>query len=360
MDETRRPALPAPSPIAAVVERGAGIEAWHGASVAVVDGSGHLIASFGDPALSTMTRSAIKPFQATALVESGAARALAVPPEELAIACASHSGTDAHVRVVERLLARSGAQTSDLGCGAHLPIGYRLDGRLPLAGEDQDPLRNNCSGKHAGFLALARWLGEPFAEYLAPDSRTQALVRRTIARICNVSEEHMPRGIDGCGAPNYALPLEALARGILELAQATPGHDTLTNALATIRDAMTKHPFLVSGERRFDYDLMCSFPANVVCKAGAEAIQLIGFRNPPLGIAVKVQDGASRALPPICVSVLAQLGLLPAEPPAPLHRHRHPHVKNHRGLTVGRIAAVLELERRSGRATELPAGENPG
>lgn len=330
---------------AAIVGRGGCVEAWHHASVAVVDGTGRLIATFGDPELTPATRSAIKPFLALALVESGGGDALGLGPEELAVSAASHSGTDAHVAVVKRLLARAGATAADLGCGAHLPIHYRREQRLPLAGEDKDPLRHNCSGKHAGFLALARHLGEPLAEYLDPDGRTQRCVRESLARALEVPADGMPRGIDGCSAPNYALPLVTLARGMLKLRTADARGGSLARSLVAIRDAMLAHAWLVSGDGRFDHDVMSSFPSNAVCKSGAEGIQLLAFAEPSLGVAIKVHDGADRALPPICLAVLADLGLLPAVLPARLARHRTPAVRNHRGTITGHIVANVPLER---------------
>jgi len=159
---------------AAVVRRGAGVEAWHDASVAVVDASGRLSHHFGDADLAPFARSSIKPLQVLALLESGAADALGITPDEIAIACASHSGSDEHVRVVDRLLEKASATPEDLLCGAHLPIEWRLRGRAPLQAEDRDPRRNACSGKHAAFLALSRHLGEPRAQAAEREDVVQA------------------------------------------------------------------------------------------------------------------------------------------------------------------------------------------
>src|SRR5687768_2014961 len=154
---------------AAVVTRGQGVDAVHSAAVAVVDAGGRLTHAFGDAALWLFARSAIKPFQALSLVRAGAVERLGLELSELAIASSSHSGTDAHVDVVSRLLAKAGASATDLGCGTQLPLGLALQARYPQAGEEQDPLRHNCSGKHAGFLALARVFGQPFERYLEPE-----------------------------------------------------------------------------------------------------------------------------------------------------------------------------------------------
>jgi len=333
--------------IAAVVERGDGVDAWHSASVAVVNGSGQLVARFGDPDLVCFARSSIKPLQALALVRSGAFDAFGITLEELALACASHSGTDEHVRGVQTLLARSGARPADLACGAHLPIEYRLEERVATSGEDRDPLRHNCSGKHAGFLAIAARLGEDRTRYLEPGSKTQTLVRALVAQACEVPEPALIAGVDGCSAPNYALSLRSLARGLSKVAAASavsdPGSPDLAAALELVRSAMVAHPRLVSGDKRLDYDLMRSFPGNVVCKGGAEAVQLLAFREPPLAIAIKIHDGASRALGCVTVAVLRQLGIAGVDVPPLLARHAAPVLKNHRGLITGAIRATLTL-----------------
>ncbi len=330
--------------VAAVVTRGSAVEAWHSASVAVVDENAQLSRKFGDPELVVMTRSSLKPFQALALVTSGAADALGLDSEELALCCASHNGSDAHVRVAQRLLDKAGAKASDLQCGAHLPIGLRLAGRDPKAGEDRDPLRNACSGKHSGFLALARHLGEPLETYLQPDSQVQSRVRASVALACGVLEADLPCGIDGCSAPNYALPLSQLALGMLRLAHPAHAPRELAGAFERVRDAMLAHPLLVSGEQRLDYDLSRAFPNNLVCKVGAEGLELCAFRDPPLAFAVKVHDGSERALGPLCVSLIEELVLCGQPMPAALEPHRRPIVRNHRKLETGAIVATLTLE----------------
>lgn len=331
--------------VAAVVTRGEAVEAWHAASVAVVDGDGQLSHVFGDPLLVTLARSSIKPFQALALVTSGAADAFGLSDEELAITCSSHSGSDEHVRVVRALLARAGATPAELLCGAHLPIGFRLAGLTPTAGEEADPLRNACSGKHAGFLLLSRHLRSPFSDYLTPDGAVQRCVRAGLGLACGLDASSLPQGLDGCSAPNYALPLEALARGMLRLARPAAGPAELGAALARVRDAMLAHPLLLSGERRFDYELMRAFPGNALSKVGAEGLQLIAYREPPLALAMKLHDGTDRALPPICVGLLEQLGLVGEGLPPTLVRHRDTLVQNHRKLTTGQIRVTLSLNK---------------
>jgi L-asparaginase II len=332
--------------IAARVYRGSSIEAEHAASVAVVDAEGLLTHSFGDPMREFALRSATKPFQALPLVTSGAADAVGLGDRELAIACASHSGTDAHVEVVRRLLAHAGVGPDALKCGAHLPIGMRLRHEVPRHGEDLDPVRHNCSGKHAGFLLVSRQLGEPPGAYLAPDGRVQSAVREALGEALELSPATLETAVDGCSAPTFATSLVALARGMKNLALARAASAETARALGRVRDAMLAEPFYVSGEGRFDHDLARSFPNNAVSKSGAEAIIAIAFRDPPLGIVVKVHDGAERALAPITVAVLRELGLVTNVAAAPhLARHERPAIMNHRKLRTGELVAALALRR---------------
>jgi L-asparaginase II len=329
---------------AAVVTRGGGVEAWHAAAVAVVDGSGRVVRALGDPELATFTRSAIKPLQALPLCLTGAADAFGLDAEELALAAASHDGSDVHRAVAERMLAKAGAGTADLQCGAHWPIGMRTAGRHPCAGEDRDPLRHNCSGKHAGFLAVARTLGVAFERYLDPDSPVQRAVRRAVADACEIDEASLQVATDGCSAPNFAMPLSALARGFKNLATRGPAGTPLDAALARVRGAIQADPLMVSGAQRFDAQLMRAFGGRVVCKGGAEGLEAIGFSDPPLGIAVKVLDGGERAGPPICIAVLRALGLIAGETPEPLAARERPVLTNHQGLETGAIVAGVKLE----------------
>ena len=334
-----------PSAPAVVVRRGSssrGIDAWHCAAVAVVDGTGRLTHTLGDPHLTTFARSTIKPFQALPLVLSGALETLGIDGEELAVAAASHDGSDAHRDVVARLLAKAEAGADDLQCGAHWPIGMRAASQFPAAGEDHDPLRHNCSGKHAGWLALARVLGVPRARYLQPEGGVQRAVRSAVASACELDADDLLIGTDGCSAPNYALPLAALARGMKNLATRATAGGPFDAALARVRSAMQAHPVMVSGPERLDLQLAGAF-AGIVSKGGAEGVQAIGFSDPPLGIAIKVLDGADRAVPPIALEVLRQLGLWSGVPPGALAARARPVVRNHRGTETGAIEPTFVL-----------------
>ncbi|HSH00403.1 MAG TPA: asparaginase [candidate division Zixibacteria bacterium] len=335
--------------VAARVVRGNGVEAVHTASIVVVNADKRITHAFGDPHLQTFTRSSIKPFQALPLVTSGAADRFKLTEKELAIACGSHNGTDDHKLTAESILAKAGNRPEHLQCGCHWPAYMRMKNIYPLGDEDRDPSRNNCSGKHAGFLAVARHLDADVATYLEPDSPVQVAVRRGLGEALECDIEAAPRGVDGCSAPNYAVPLYHLALGFLKLATATEG------PLARIAAAMRAYPEMVSGKDRFDLALAQTFPSNVVSKVGAEAVQGIAFRDPALALVVKTHDGATRALNPICVEALRQLGLLKSAAGTPLEKYARPQVTNHRGTLTGEIVAEFELKAKA-KAAGLPVG----
>ncbi len=328
------------------IYRGDYLEAVHQVAIAVVDAKGELTHYLGDPSASFMARSSIKPFQLMPMLLSGAADKFGFNDEQLAVMCGSHSGSDSHVNVVRSNLSLAGNGPEHLKCGCHWPIWMQADGIYPTHAEDKDPVRHNCSGKHSGFLAQARFLGDEIGEYLNPQSKTQTLVRENIGNYCEYDLSQVTPGIDGCSAPNYPLPVRQLALGFKKLASAEGSDAKVGSTVKRIRDAVFTHPFMVSGEKRFDYDLMRSFPNNVICKIGAEAIEAIGFGEPTIGICVKILDGNTRALGPVCVEVLKQLGLMGNIDRFPhLKRHERPVILNNRDLETGHIVVDFQLKK---------------
>lgn len=330
----------------AYITRGDGIEAVHYGSVAVVNAEGRLTHFFGDPTRVSMTRSAIKPIQLMPLLLTGAADHYGFDTRQLAIMCGSHIGSDEHRTVVYSNLERSGSRPTDLKCGTHWPLGMKEREDYPLADEDKDPMRHNCSGKHSGFLALSRFLKDDPKEYLDPENKAQTLVRRNLAAFCEVDEEILPRGIDGCSAPNYGLPLTGLAAAFMKIADLQGRSEEERTVLARVREAMTEYPEMVSGEGRFDLALARSFPGRLICKIGAEALEAIGLSDPPMGIVVKIHDGGERALGAVCVEVLHQLGIIPKFDNFPyIKPYERPEVRNARHLITGHVVTDFKLNR---------------
>ena len=326
----------------AIMTRGGVTESVHYGSVAVSDAEGNVLRSAGDPRAPMFTRSALKPFQAMPVLASGADRAYGFGMRELALMCASHSGEARHVEVVSGMLQRIGCRTEDLQCGKHVPYFYQYLERTPEPGMTFSALHHNCSGKHSGMLAYCRHCGHEIRNYLDPQHSVQQAIRRSVAHFTGTPESDLIMGIDGCSAPNYAVPLAALARAFAKLAAA--GEDAAYgDAPMRLFNAMSAHPELVSGERRNDLALMQTGRGDWASKVGAEGAQGIAIRSRGIGIAIKISDGNARALFPVTVAVLQQLGLLADPAATPLARYFEPPQHNLRGVVTGKIQPVVEL-----------------
>jgi len=330
----------------AVATRGDGIDAVHYGSVAVVDRDGNLLHAAGDPRFLTMTRSALKPFQAMPFVAGGGIERFHYSTAQVALLCASHSGEPRHIDAVAGMLAAAGNTAAELQCGSHAPGFYDVRGEPPPP-PPYSPLAHNCSGKHSGMLAYCVQCGLPKASYLAFDHPLQQAIRRSVAHFTATPEDELVAGIDGCSAPNYAVPLARLALGFARLAADRSDPD-YGSAPAVLCDAMTAHPEMVSGEHRNDLALMRAGRGDWVTKIGAEGVQAIGVRSLGIGIAVKVVDGAKRGLHPATVATLDQLGLLDAAQRAELAEWGEPLVRNYRGTVTGRVRPLVVLDKGSG------------
>lgn len=320
------------------VTRGGHVESVHFGSVAVVDASGKLVYSAGDPAFMTFTRSALKPLQALPFLRADGPAQFGFSSREVALLCASHSGEAMHTELAASILARAGCDEQHLRCGCHVPTFYAAQNLTPPAGEIYSQLHNNCSGKHAGFLAYCVQHGLPLETYLDASHPLQQAIRSSVAQFSGLDAERMPSGTDGCSAPNYAMSLAQLASVYARIAQGE--RDAREGAaLGAIFSAMTTHPELVSGTARYDAALMRTAPGDWVAKAGAEGVQTLGIRSAGLGIAVKVIDGNVRGLHAAVIALLKKLELLPASAPL-LAPWSEPVLTNVRGTAVGTVRAV--------------------
>ncbi|MBL8057599.1 MAG: asparaginase [Anaerolineales bacterium] len=346
-----------PVPYAPLIEytRGGLVESVHAGALAVADAAGRLVAAWGDPQAVVFLRSSAKPFQAVPLVESGAADAAGLTPRELALTCASHRGLDMHVAVVSAMQAKIGAGEADLQCGTHPLDDPDTVRQLILAGQAPTPNRHNCSGKHTGMLALARHLGQPLDDYLNPHGPVQRAILEAFAALCGVAPAEVVVGIDGCSAPNFAVPLAAAARAFARLADPAGLPPARAAALRRLYAAMTAHPEMVRAPGGFDTELMRRLGGRLVAKGGAEGYQAIGLApgalgpgSPALGLTLKVADGGSRAVGLAAAEALRQLGALTPAEWAGLEPHGFTlpqPVTNWRGLVVGEARAAFHLPR---------------
>jgi len=329
----------------ALVERGGRVESVHDGAVAVVAADGSLVAWAGSPELCAFTRSALKPLQAFPFVAAGGPDHFGLSSEQVALLCASHSGEAKHQVAVADLLRRAGVSPDELGCGTHAPYVYDALHEAPPP-PPYSPLGHNCSGKHAGMLAFCAMCGWPRASYLDPSHPLQEAIRGAIGRLAGVGPDTLVAAIDGCSAPNYALPLASLARAFARIARGTGDADDA--ACRRIADAMAAHPDYVSGERRGDLTLMRAGRGRWIAKAGAEGMQAIGLRAEGLGIAIKVADGSARAVLPVAIAVLDALGVLDEAARRDLEPWRAPVLHNARGTAVGQVRPTVVLDRERG------------
>ncbi len=323
-------------------DTGYAVENVHSGSVAVVDPNGRLLWHAGDTDAMLFTRSVLKPFQALPFMLADGPARLGMTHAQLALLCASHSGEEKHLREVQAILHRIGSDERQLACGCHAPLYYDSVGKPVPQERGWTQLHHNCSGKHSGFLAWCHLHGVPHAGYVDPAHPLQQAIRTTVAGLAGMAESSIPRGLDGCSAPNYALPLARIAQLYARLAQgsADPEHGA---ALGDLRDAMIRHPDLVSGEGRCDLAYMSAGAGDWVSKVGADAMQTIGITSARYGIAIKVADGAKHVLQTVTYSVLDQLGLLGPEQRSLLAAYQQPLLRNARGAVVGDIRAVVRL-----------------
>jgi L-asparaginase II len=333
--------LPAHVPLA-ITTRGDAVECVHYGSIAVVDRDGGVLHAVGDAHALTFTRSALKPLQALPFVRDGGPARFGFASDQVALMCASHSGEPRHVKRVADMLARAGKTPADLMCGAHAPLCYETRGEIPPP-PPYSPLAHNCSGKHAGMLACCALHHWGSGDYLALDHPLQREIRAAVATFAGVRDADLLTGIDGCSAPNYAMPLAALARSYARLADRDPDRALFGDAHRTLCDAMVEHPAMVSGAGRSDETLMEAGRGDWVSKVGAEGVQAIGIRSRGIGIAIKVADGAKRALFAVTAAVLDELGLCDDAQRRALEPMRNQRLVNARGIPVGRVRPLVTL-----------------
>ncbi|HUF04782.1 MAG TPA: asparaginase [Aridibacter sp.] len=330
------------SPIIAKVKRGETVESVHRGHLVVLR-EGSSAAEIGDPSLVTFTRSSIKAFQAIPFVAGGAADAFGFTEKEIALACASHSGEPFHTELALKMLENAGLSEADLGCGPHPPFHDATADDLIRSGKEPTPVHNNCSGKHAAMLAFAMHIGADTATYLDPENPVQKEIVKTVSMFSGVNQNEIAMGTDGCSAPNFAIPLSAMARAYANLIDPPEGlGEEIVGAVRRIVAAKMKYPEYVGGSYRFDTKVMKALPGRIVCKVGAEGVWLAGIPEMKVAIALKIEDGNDdRARPAVAVELLRKLGVMTEEAEELIGEFSPMILKNRKQTVVGRVEAVL-------------------
>lgn len=340
--------------------RGHVVESTHFGSIAIVDSNGKLLHSYGDPYGVAFLRSSAKPFQALPFVERGGVEHFNFTQSELSLACSSHETAQIHLDTVKAMQEKVGIQESDLQCGAHLP-GDASKLRLVIQQNiTPTPNFNNCSGKHTAMLAHAKMRGLPLDNYLDLSHPVQKDILATFSEMCGVEKDKVELGVDGCSAPNFAVPLLNAALGMARLCDPRGLSESRATACRKITSAMIAHPEMISNDGEFDCELMKVGAGKIVTKRGAEGFQIIGLMpgvcgENGVGIAFKVTDGDAarmndelesvpRVRPAVTLEILRQLKALNETQLQSLAAFGPTkQLKNHSGYVTGKSQPVFKL-----------------
>jgi L-asparaginase II len=337
------------------VWRGPIVESRHRGHVIALDGEGKTLAALGNPETVTYLRSSSKAFQAIPLIASGAADRFGFTDKEIAIACGSHSGEEVHVETVRSMLRKIGLDEGALKCGIHEPFSVEVVRKLAKNQQQPSVLQNNCSGKHAGMLALARHVGAPTETYDQPTNSVQQQIAETVSRFSSVSPDEIEMGVDGCGVPVFGISVRAMALMYARLMQPpTDFEPSVRDACRRIVAAMIRFPEMVGGSKdRLDTELIQVGKGRLISKIGAEGVYTVGVLPCSewpngFGFALKIEDGDDRrARPPAVIEALRQFGVLRKSELAALSSYSPTPISNRRGERVGEARAAFTLSIRN-------------
>ncbi|MEM8743378.1 MAG: asparaginase [Pseudomonadota bacterium] len=328
------------NPVLVQLTRGHQVESMHRGAVCIVDADGASVLELGDVQAAVFPRSAIKVLQALALVETGAADAIGLTDQELALTCSSHNGEPMHVEAARGILAKCGLSPDALACGTHWPLDPDAAHALAASGEQPGPLHNNCSGKHAGMLALATHMNAETSGYDHPDHPVQQKIRETMEEVTDETLTADVCAVDGCSVPTWAIPLSSIAGAFATLTAPDSLPEPRAAAVRRLFHACTSEPLMVEGTGRFGTGVMQKFGAAAFVKGGAEGVYCAAFPEHRLGLAMKTDDGARRGAEATAAFIIA--GLF-ADKIAGANEIFETTLKNWRGLRVGGVQSSAEL-----------------
>ncbi|NMM62339.1 asparaginase [Clostridium sp. P21] len=326
------------------VNRGPLIESIHRGDIAVVNSKGQLLHSIGDAYKVAYMRSASKPIQTLNVILSGAADKFKFTDEEISIMCASHYGEEFHRKVVEGILKKIGLTIDDLLCGTTLSLSDKYKKELIWNHVKLNATNTDCSGKHAGMLSVCVHKGYDINNYNSKEHVVQKEIKKIVAQMCNIDEEKIFIGIDGCTVPVYGIPLYNMALGFAKLANPDNLSEDYKNASDRVFKAINNAPEMIAGTDGFCTELIKNTHGKLIGKFGAEAVYCIGIKGMDLGIALKIEDGnSSRALYPAVIQCLEDLNVLDENEKKALSKFKIIKNLNNIGESVGEIKPVFHL-----------------
>lgn len=335
----------------AVVSRSSRIECIHYGHFCITDSDKNIKYHIGDPNTKIFIRSSAKPIIAVAFVESGAMERFGITLEELAIICSSHSGQYFHRQAVKSILHKLGLNEDSLLCGCTDPYNEEMLNLLIRENKRPSPLFNCCSGKHSGMLALCRFYGYPIENYNNVNHPVQKLIFKTITDLMGCNAEDIILGVDGCTVPGYMISLHHHSYLYSLLASGYNAKSKYRNSLGLINKAMRDNPRMVMGDGKFCTELMKACGSKVIGKVGDEGVYCVSIPEKNIGISVKIADGSERAIYPVIIQLLKQLGVLNGTEIENLKAWEYPIVKDYKGSVIGNILPVIDIEK--------PFAQNP-
>lgn len=324
------------------VTRGPFVESRHAVDIVIADAQGNLVEVHGSADQLVFPRSAIKALQAIPLVESGAADAFGFETRHLALACASHNGEEMHVRVANEMLDKIELDQTCLECGKQLPALEIDREKLARRGREAEPIHNNCSGKHSGFLAFAKHEELPVEGYVRFDHPLQGKIAAVLHEVTGARHNSENYGIDGCSIPTYAIPLQNLAVAFAKFGVGSDKNTTRATAMTRIRDACFAHPELVGGTGVCDSEVMAALSGQVFLKNGAEGVHVAALPQKGMGIAVKCHDGAKRAAEVAITSKIDSLLSFDEAAASVLKGFTNPQLYSRKNIRVGELRMASE------------------
>jgi L-asparaginase II len=328
------------NPVLVEVLRGESVESLHRGAIAVVDHNNKIVLEYGDINRPIFPRSAIKAFQAIPLFETGAVDRFGLTDQEIALACASHNGEEAHAKASLSMLKKCGLGAASLECGAHWPMYDQAQHPLVKAGLKPSALHNNCSGKHAGFVCVACAAGDDPKGYVNAAHPTMKMVSQAIADMTDFQLTKTASGTDGCSIPTYAIPLRAMALGFARLATGMGLSKQRAQAAERMRKAVAREPFYVAGTGRFDTIVMEILRERAFIKTGAEGVYCAALPEVGYGVALKCEDGNGRAAQVMMGAILSRFVSMTGAEKSTLQAQFQPILKNWNGIEVGSIRAT--------------------
>ena len=323
------------SQIMCEIWRGSYLESVHTGMAVICDKDGEISHQWGDPDALILPRSSAKMMQAIPLIISGAEKKFSIGEDLLALACASHNAAEIHLSRVLGWLSHLGFSETDLRCGPQPSKDPYVKKQMLEKGQSPCQIHNNCSGKHAGFLSVSRHLNAG-PEYTDPDHPVQLMVMDVFQELTQNKVDGIT--IDGCSAPNPAIPLYSLAKAMSWFATAHNRDDKLSKAALKLRNAMVNYPELVAGELRACTNLMKACEKKAILKTGAEGVFVAILPELEKGVALKIFDGGTRASECAIASLLIQLGVLNPNHPTAL-AYTHAPILNWRKIQTGMMKA---------------------